>query len=174
MSEHWDVTDEHGRPTGETYLRGAPGWPPGRFHVVVATCVFRGDGALLLTQRAAGKEFALCWEFPGGSAFAGETSVAAARRELREETGLVVYEEALSLAGRFTESTALLDMYVAIAPEPAAVIPDDSEVAAYEWVRPGEVLRRLETGAMADPWNARLEALWTPLGKRIAELSARS
>ena len=66
--------DADGVPTGETFLRGAPGWPADRFHLIVATCVFRDDGTVLLTQRAPGKEFGRGWEFPGGSALAGETS----------------------------------------------------------------------------------------------------
>ncbi|MHA7172045.1 NUDIX domain-containing protein [Arthrobacter monumenti] len=72
--EWWDVTDEHGHLTGQTYRRGNPDWPPGRFHLVVATCAYRSDGAVLLTQRSATKEYPLAWEFPGGSALAGESS----------------------------------------------------------------------------------------------------
>jgi 8-oxo-dGTP diphosphatase len=71
MIEYWDVTDREGIPTGETYRRGAPDGPVGRFHVVAAACVVRRDADVLLTQRAAHKEFPLAWEFPGGSALAG-------------------------------------------------------------------------------------------------------
>lgn len=96
MSEYWDVTDASGTPTGETYRRGDPGWPEGRFHVVSTVCVVDPDSRVLLTQRAETKEeFPLDWEFPGGSALAGESSVEAARRELREETGIVAPREAL-------------------------------------------------------------------------------
>lgn len=167
MSEYWDVTDEAGRPTGETYRRGAPDWPAGRFHVAVATCVRRQDDAVLLTQRAASKDFPLAWEFPGGNALAGETSEAAAVRELREETGLTVAQDDLTSMGRFAEATALFDLYVVQVSGIDALVLDASEVAAGEWVSLGEVERRLRVGMMADPWNARLGALWAPLAEAV-------
>ncbi|WP_317982544.1 NUDIX hydrolase [Nesterenkonia ebinurensis] len=170
MDEYWDVTDEDGRPTGETYRRGAPGWPDGRFHVVVATCAFRRDGAVLLTQRAANKEFPLDWEFPGGSVLTGETSAAAASRELHEETGLAVPAAALVPIGRFTELSALFDLYVVPVPESSTVLPDCLEVAAYEWVSLNDVEQRLRSGRMAEPWVARLRELWTPLVQAIESL----
>ncbi len=55
--EWWDVVDAEGLPTGDIYRRGAADWPSGRFHLIVAVCVQREDGAVLLTQRAANKEF---------------------------------------------------------------------------------------------------------------------
>jgi len=165
--EWWDVLDADGTPTGETFLRGAPGWPTARFHLIVATCVFRNDGMVLLTQRAPGKEFGCGWEFPGGSAFAGETSRVAASRELREETGIPVPPEDLTLVGRFVETSALLDFYIAQAPSNLELRLEASEVMAAEWVTPEGVERRLDATMMALPWNARLEALWSETKTRI-------
>lgn len=159
--EWWDITDAQGAPTGETFRRGAPDWPTGRFHLIVAVCVHREDGSLLLTQRAAVKEFALGWEFPGGSALAGESSRAAASRELWEETGLAVSPEALTPIGRFVEASALLDFYTASEPSNAELKLQASEVAGSEWVTPSEVERRVGTGVMAMPWIARMDALWS-------------
>ncbi|MBU4335674.1 MAG: NUDIX hydrolase [Actinobacteria bacterium] len=158
--EHWDLVDADGVPTGMTFRRGAPEWPPGQFHMIVAVCVRRGDGAVLLTQRAPGKEFPLGWEFPGGSALAGESSRAAAARELQEETGLAVPPDALTLVGRFAEASALLDLYVAEAPAQTDLRLQAAEVTAAEWVTVGEVERRVRAGVMATPWVARLDELW--------------
>lgn len=55
---------------------------------MAGTCVVRHEGFVLLTLRSASKDYPLTWEFPAGSALAGESSVDAAIRELREETGL--------------------------------------------------------------------------------------
>ena len=166
--EWWDVVDADGVPTGETFLRGAPGWPVGRFHLIVATCVLRDDGKILLTQRAPCKEFGYGWEFPGGSALAGETSRCAASRELREETGIVVQPEDLTLVGRFVEASALLDFYAVEAPPHLELHLQASEVMAAQWVTPTEVERRAEAATMALPWNARLHALWPETTRTIS------
>ena len=158
--EWWDILDAEGAPTGDTFRRGAQGWPSGRFHRIVAVCAQRGDGAVLLTQRAANKEFPFGWEFPGGSALAGESSPDAASRELREESGLDVEPSTLTFVDQFAETSALLDFYVArVAPNPRVTL-QQSEVMAAEWMAPEEVLRRLDAGLMADPWAARLDSLW--------------
>ncbi|MFE6995804.1 NUDIX domain-containing protein [Microbacterium sp. NPDC057659] len=162
--ELWDVTDADGVPTGTTFERGTPGWPPeGGFHVIGSVCVRRDDGMLLLTQRAASKDCPLDWEFPGGSVLAGETSVEGAARELREETGIAVPAESLEFVGRFAEESALIDLYVATAGPDVVVTVDPVEVAAAEWLAVDDVEARWRDGLMAPPWEPRLDALWAPL-----------
>lgn len=161
--ELWDVTDASGRPVGITHRRGDPGFPPGLFHVVSAVCVVRHDGLVLVTQRAASKDWPLAWEFPAGSALAGETSAEAASRELFEETGLSTPPEALAFVGRFTEESALLDLYVARGIETEPLALDPAEVMASGWVTLDEVQRRCRSGLMAGPWVPRLATLWSPL-----------
>lgn len=56
-------------------------------HVAVGVLV-RGDGAVLLADRPAGKPYAGYWEFPGGKIEPGETVEAALARELHEELGI--------------------------------------------------------------------------------------
>lgn len=167
--EWWDVVDAGGATTGDTFRRGAAGWPSGRFHLIVAVRVQNADGAVLLTQRSADKkEFPFGWEFPGGSALAGESSRKAASRELREETGLDVPPSALTLVDRFVEASALLDFYTASEPVDAELRLQQSEVMAAEWVTPQEVVRRLGAGVMADPWVARLDTLWLPTTRALS------
>ena len=60
---------------------------------VAAAVLLRGDPAepeFLLAQRPPGKPYAGYWEFPGGKVETGETTLAALRRELREELGIGV------------------------------------------------------------------------------------
>lgn len=162
-SELWDLTDEQGNRSGRTHRRGAPDWPAGYFHIVAATCVVRADNRVLLTKRAASKDYPLTWEFPAGSALAGETSVEAAIRELREETGLSAERPTMRLVGRFTEPRALLDLFVVRIVDTSGLSLDPEEVTDAEWVTLDEVARRRTVGVMAAPWESRLAALWSHL-----------
>ena len=57
---------------------------------VAAAVILRGDGAVLLAQRPAGKAYAGYWEFPGGKLEPLETPAHALARELHEELGITV------------------------------------------------------------------------------------
>lgn len=93
--ELWDIYDIDRVRTGRVAQRGKPasegGLGEGEYHLVVHICVFNGRGQLLLQQRQKDKEgYPNLWDVSAaGSALAGETSAAAASRELREELGLV-------------------------------------------------------------------------------------
>lgn len=90
MPELWDLYDIDRRPLNRTIQRGEA-LPEGTYHLAVGIAVFNTKGDILLTQRAQVKsQYPGCWEMPGGCAQAGETSLEAACRELREETGIVV------------------------------------------------------------------------------------
>ena len=90
MPELWDLYDIDRRPLNRTIQRGEA-LPEGTYHLAVGIAVFNTKGDILLTQRAQVKsQYPGCWEIPGGCAQAGETSLEAACRELREETGIVV------------------------------------------------------------------------------------
>jgi 8-oxo-dGTP diphosphatase len=52
------------------------------------------EGRFLLTSRPAGKVYAGYWEFPGGKLEAGESVEDALRRELHEEIGITLGDEA--------------------------------------------------------------------------------
>ncbi len=89
--EIWDLYDEQGRKTGETWERSRMmEIPEGRYHIVCDILIRHTDGDFLLTLRAPDKEvWPGCLEASaGGSALAGETPEEAARREMKEETGL--------------------------------------------------------------------------------------
>ena len=63
----------------------------GDYYISVLGVVRRSDGKFLITQRVMTKEWAPgWWEIPGGAVKAGESSLEAVIREVREETGLDV------------------------------------------------------------------------------------
>ncbi len=55
---------------------------------VAVGILIRSDGALLLSTRPQGKDYAGYWEFPGGKIEPGETVEQALTRELHEELGI--------------------------------------------------------------------------------------
>jgi len=92
MDELWDIYDAERKETGRTHRRGDP-IPPGDYHLVVHVWIRSGD-RYFITRRAPEKEaFPLSWEVTGGSALAGEDSLAAALREVKEETGITLRPE---------------------------------------------------------------------------------
>lgn len=87
--ELWDVYDENRNLTGRTHVRGED-LQPGEYHLVVHVWIRNRNGQFLMTRRSPNKGFPLLWETTGGSALAGDDSLTAALREVKEETGLTL------------------------------------------------------------------------------------
>ncbi|SDA13936.1 NUDIX domain-containing protein [Ruminococcus sp. YE71] len=112
MTEYWDLFDEERRPLGRTVIRGGMDPMSGEYHVVVMIVTMNSRGQVLCTLRSPQKSnYPNVWEFTAGSVFAGEDSLSAAVRELREETGIAVRPEELELLMTVKESTAFIDCY---------------------------------------------------------------
>ena len=93
MSEIWALYDAERRPLGRVMRRGEP-VPEGCYHLSVQVWIRDGAGRFLISRRHPDKPmFPLCWETPGGAAVAGEDSLAAALREVREELGIALSPE---------------------------------------------------------------------------------
>ena len=102
--EIWDAYNEHfEKIEGMTLLRGES-IPDGVFHLVTDVIVRHTDGDYLLMQRDFQKHFGGMWEATaGGSALCGEDPMTGAKRELREETGLIA--ENLREVGRVVDKS---------------------------------------------------------------------
>ena len=143
--EIWDLYDEQGNRTGETWERSrAMEIPEGRYHIVCDILIRHRDGSFLLTLRDPDKElYPGCLEASaGGSALAGETPEEAARREMKEETGLET--EKLELIGmtRKPESRSVIYAYLAaVNCEKDSVRLQPGETVDYRWADPEEFLR---------------------------------
>ena len=87
--ELWDVYNENRILTGRLHRRGNP-LSSGDYHLVVHVWMQNDQGQFLLTKRSANKGFPNMWESTGGSALAGDNSLSAALREVKEETGLTL------------------------------------------------------------------------------------
>ncbi len=109
--ELWDVYDGNRILAGKVHRRGDL-IPKGDYHLVVHVCVLNREGRLLLTQRSANKGFPHKWEWTGGSALAGEDSLTAAIREIREETGLTVHAENGTLLKTMKRINDFVDLWL--------------------------------------------------------------
>ena len=90
MAEYNDIYDKDRNLTGRVHRRGSR-WNKDEYGLVVCVWVYDGKGKVLLTRRAPEKSAPGTWENSGGAVKAGEDSLSAICRELREESGAVEF-----------------------------------------------------------------------------------
>jgi len=114
-----------------------------------------GAGKWLVTRRSATKSsYPLAWETPGGCAQAGEDSVTAVMREIREETGIVLRPEDGRLLRSYRrgerpswENPGFLDVWVFDVDVPAdAIALQPGETCDARWETREGILRLIERG----------------------------
>ncbi len=88
MAEFWDIYDKDRQKTGRVQERGKPSASPDDYHLVVEIWLRNSRGEVLLTKRHPNKHYGGLWECTGGSVLAGEESLPAAIREVKEEIGV--------------------------------------------------------------------------------------
>jgi 8-oxo-dGTP pyrophosphatase MutT (NUDIX family) len=89
--EFWDIYDKDKKRTGRTMKRNDWCLADDEYHLTVLGVIARPDGKFLITKRVMTKAWAPgWWEVSGGGVNAGEDSIDAVIREVKEETGLDV------------------------------------------------------------------------------------
>ena len=145
--EIWDLYDENGNKTGETWERSrAREIPEGKYHMVCDILIRHRDGSFLLTLRDPRKDlYPGCWEASaGGSALAGETPEEGARREMLEETGLKADKMELISITRKPNSRSVVYAFLAVADcAKDSVVLQEGETVDYQWVEPAAFLHRI-------------------------------
>jgi 8-oxo-dGTP diphosphatase len=103
-------------------------------HLHVAAGILRNAaGEVLIAERLCDGPFNGLWEFPGGKIDDAETSVAALRRELREELGIEVTlaEPFMKLSHEYVDRTVDLEFFLV---NDWDGDPDGLEGQALRWV----------------------------------------
>jgi len=85
--ELWDILDESRNETGSVVERGKS-MNSGQYHLVVFAIIVNSKGEFIISKRAPNKTYSNKWEFTGGSVLAGEDSLSAVLREVKEELGI--------------------------------------------------------------------------------------
>lgn len=141
--EYWDLFNRNRVWVRNHHKRGNR-IPDGLYHIVVHSWIMDYDGNFLISQRQEGRTDALMWERTGGSVLEGETSLAGAKREVREELGLDL-ADAKTLYVKTERREVYRDFFDAwlfiIDRESAVCDIDHVEVRNYRWV----TLAELET-----------------------------
>ncbi len=176
MTEYFDLYTADRKAIGRKIQRGAP-IPKGEYHIVVQIMTINSNGEILLTQRVPEKTSGGRWECSGGCAISGETSVDAAIRELREETGIHASSEEIKLEWTLTTDSMLRDFYVVNKNVPLESIRlQSAEVCAAKWVsfeRLEEMVRSGQTTRTIAKWlEMRRESIYECIAK-IKQLAAK-
>lgn len=162
MMEFLDLYDEQRRPLHRTHRRGEP-MRKGEYHVVAFVWIFSGDGRTLLLRRSPEKRsYPNFWAATGGAVQAGETSLQAISRELREETGICAAEEEFHLLSStcvprrcYFEDIFALQKDVPL----TQIVFQPGETCGAKWVNREEMETMISCGELAPPdveWYRRL------------------
>ena len=138
-----DIYDKNRNLTGRVHRRGTR-WRAGEYGLVVCVWVYDGAGNLLLTRRAPGKSFAGTWENSGGAAQAGESSLEAITRELREETGIQAAPEEFNLMASDRDRFCHYDFYTLRRSADTKVQLQAGETDDYKWVTIPQIHEMIE------------------------------
>lgn len=144
--EIWDVYDENRKLTGRTQRRGDP-LPKDDYHIVVHVWLMNSQGEFLITKRAPMKAYPLMWESTGGSAIAGDSSLRAAIREVKEETGLDVLPERGEIIFSFKRENDFCDIWLFRQDFGLSeVVLQDGETINVKWASHTEIRSMVNTG----------------------------
>jgi 8-oxo-dGTP diphosphatase len=145
--EIWDIYDENKNPTGRQHRRGCP-LKQGDYHLVVEAWLLNSRGEFLITKRSANKGFPNMWESTGGSACAGDDSLTAVIREVREETGLMLVPGMGQLLFTLKRRDSFKDIWLFLGDFSLDnVILQPGETVDKCYAAPGEILRMKSRGA---------------------------
>ncbi len=106
--EYRDLYDETRNPLGRCILKGEK-IPKGCYQLIVATMLENIDGTFLIQKRS--KEKGGLWGVTSGHPISGESSIDGIVREVKEEVGLDIKNENMTLFRSIQTESAFIDHY---------------------------------------------------------------
>lgn len=144
--ELWDVMDVDRNRVGRTHERGQP-MRDGDYHLVVHVWIQNSAGEYLISKRTPNKLYPNLWECTGGSAVAGDTSLMAALREVKEELGIDLDPLGGALILRETRSPDHADIWLfRQEAELRDVVFQEGETCDAKWATKDDIREMLKTG----------------------------
>lgn len=147
--ELWDLYTRDRIKTDRTMVRGEA-TPKGYYRTVIHICIFNSKGQMLIQHRQPFKSgWSDMWDVSvGGSAVSGDSSRAAAERELREELGLSVSFEDIRPSLTLNFEWGFDDIYII----KRDVLEHElslqyEEVAEVRWADAEEIKRMIDEGS---------------------------
>lgn len=109
---------------------------------VAAGILLDGEGRVLITERTGDHSFAGLWEFPGGKLNEDEESLSALSRELAEELGIEIVNQALFMRVEhdYPDRSVCIDFYLI---EQWLNTPEGRDGQSLRWIRPDELTEDL-------------------------------
>ena len=148
MEEFWDVYDENRLFQNKTIRRGDP-FAPGEYYVCCEIWIQNSHGEMLVTQRHPDKKAGGLWEFVGGGVLAGENSMQAGVREVKEEIGILLTESELSLLHVYRHKNYFMDIYLVKKDvDIHSLVLNEDEVVDAKWVSKAELQTMIEQQKM--------------------------
>ena len=144
MEEYWDVYDKNRVFQNRTIRRG-DSFAEGEYYVCCEVWLQNSKGEMLVTQRHPSKKAGGLWEFVGGGVLAGETTAQAAVREVKEEIGITLTNDELSLLDVYRHRNYFLDIYlVKIDVDIQRLVLNRTETVDAKWVSKEELRLMIE------------------------------
>ena len=157
MEEYWDIFDENRVFQNRTIRRGDP-FAEDEYYVCCEIWLQNSKGEMLITQRHPNKKAGGLWEFVGGGVLAGETTAQAAAREVKEEIGITLAENELTLLHVYKNKNYFMDVYLVKKDfDIRDVVLDSNETIDARWATKEELLLIIESNKFVHSVAQRFE-----------------
>ena len=139
MEEYWDIYDENRVFQNRTIRRGDT-LADGEYYICCEVWFRNSQGKMLVTQRNPNLKAGGLWEFSGGGVLAGETTLQAAIREVKEEIGVEIAANELTLIHTFRHRKYFMDVYLVKKDfDIRSIVLDKDEAINAKWVSKKEL-----------------------------------